>query len=83
MADIARDDDTIEIALPPRFQMGERVISRSVVRNDGTYGGKDIGALLVNRGDAIGSEVMTLARAIQESVYGRFGIRLEPEPVVV
>ncbi|MFN9281567.1 MAG: hypothetical protein ACK6DW_17820 [Betaproteobacteria bacterium] len=23
------------------------------------------------------------ARAIQESVYGRFGIRLEPEPVVV
>jgi len=39
--------------------------------------------VLVNRGDAIGSEVMTLARAIQESVYGRFGIRLEREPVVV
>jgi UDP-N-acetylmuramate dehydrogenase len=39
--------------------------------------------VLVNRGAAIGSEVMTLARAIQESVYGRFGIRLEPEPVVV
>ena len=39
--------------------------------------------VLVNRGSAIGSEVMTLARAIQESVYGRFGIRLEHEPVVV
>ena len=39
--------------------------------------------VLVNRGGAIGSEVMTLAAAIQESVYGRFGIRLEPEPVVV
>ncbi len=39
--------------------------------------------VLVNRGGAIGSEVMTLARAIQESVYGRFGIRLELEPVVV
>jgi len=39
--------------------------------------------VIVNRGGAIGSEVMTLARAIQESVYGRFGIRLETEPVVV
>ena len=39
--------------------------------------------VLVNRGNASGSEVMLLARAIQESVYGRFGIRLETEPVVV
>ena len=39
--------------------------------------------VLVNRGGAIGSEVMLLAQAIQESVYGRFGIRLETEPVVV
>jgi UDP-N-acetylmuramate dehydrogenase len=39
--------------------------------------------VLVNRGGAIGAEVLTLARAIQESVYGRFGIRLEPEPVIL
>jgi len=39
--------------------------------------------VLVNRGNATGSEVMLLAGAIQESVYGRFGIRLEAEPVVV
>jgi UDP-N-acetylmuramate dehydrogenase len=43
--------------------------------------------VLINRGhgenSVTGGEVMTLARAIQTSVYERFGIRLEPEPVVI
>ena len=45
--------------------------------------------VLVNRGEqdglpgATGGEVMLLAGAIQTSVYERFGIRLEAEPVVV
>lgn len=51
MADINRDDDVIEIAHPPRFHFGERVVSRSVVRNDGTFNGKDIGDVLVSKGD--------------------------------
>ena len=51
MADIAREDDTVELVHPPRFAMGERVVSRSVIRNDGTYCGHDIGAVLVHKGD--------------------------------
>jgi len=51
MADINRDEDSIEVASPPRFAMGERVISRTVIRNDGTYNGKDIGEVLVNKGE--------------------------------
>jgi UDP-N-acetylmuramate dehydrogenase len=43
--------------------------------------------VLVNRGSgsqgATGGEVMTLAKAIQTSVYERFGLMLETEPVVL
>ena len=43
--------------------------------------------VLINKGGrdnpCTGGEVMTLATAIQTSVYERFGILLEPEPVVI
>jgi len=51
MPDIARDSDEVEIAQPPRFEIGERVVSRSVVRNDGTWNGKEVGATLVGKGE--------------------------------
>ncbi len=39
--------------------------------------------VLVNHGGASGADVMRLAAAIQEDVAARFGVRLEPEPVLV
>jgi nitrogen fixation protein NifZ len=51
MSDINRDDDLIELTFPPRFNYGERVVARSMVRNDGTYNGRDIGDVLVNKGE--------------------------------
>jgi UDP-N-acetylmuramate dehydrogenase len=39
--------------------------------------------VLVNRGGATAKDIMGLARAIQDAVADRYGVRLEPEPVVV
>ncbi len=47
----ASADDDIEIADAPRFEIGERVVSRCLIRNDGTYGGREIGDVLAQRGD--------------------------------
>ncbi|MNW08729.1 UDP-N-acetylenolpyruvoylglucosamine reductase [compost metagenome] len=39
--------------------------------------------VLVNRGGATAADIMGLARAVQDAVADRYGVRLEPEPVVV
>jgi len=39
--------------------------------------------VLVNRGGATGTEILALAREIQDKVAEKFGVRLEPEPVIV
>jgi UDP-N-acetylmuramate dehydrogenase len=39
--------------------------------------------VLVNHGTATGAELLSLARRIADSVHGRFGIRIEPEPKII
>ncbi|MDE2592642.1 MAG: UDP-N-acetylmuramate dehydrogenase [Burkholderiales bacterium] len=85
---IGRDPEIVHYALPD----GSFKLAAGWMIDACGWKGKSIGRagvydkqalVLVNHGGASGAEVVTLARAIQESVYGRFGIRLEPEPVVV
>ena len=51
MTNISRDSDVVELNQPPAFAYGEKVRSRRTVRNDGTYPGKDIGDVLVKKGE--------------------------------
>ena len=85
---IARDPHVVHYPLPD----GQFKLAAGWLIDACGWKGKSIGGaavyekqalVLVNRGGATGGEVVTLARAIIESVYGRFGIRLEPEPVLL
>ena len=85
---IGRDPHLVHYAMPD----GSFKLAAGWLIDACGWKGKQVGGVgvhdkqalvLVNRGGARGAEVLTLARAIQESVYGRFGIRLEPEPVMV
>lgn len=48
---IVRDSDLVELVNPPRFDYGEKVRSKKYVRNDGTFPGKEVGDILVKKGD--------------------------------
>ena len=51
MASIIRDSDIVELNGPPSFEYGAKVRSRFMVRNDGTFAGKEIGDVLVKKGE--------------------------------
>ncbi|HUW98757.1 MAG TPA: nitrogen fixation protein NifZ [Acidiferrobacter sp.] len=48
---LSRDQDGVELDGPPRFYYGQKVRSLRTVRNDGTFRGKEIGDILVKKGD--------------------------------
>jgi nitrogen fixation protein NifZ len=51
MSNINRDDGSVELNDPPAFNYGEKVRSKKHVRNDGTFAGKDVGDILVKKGE--------------------------------
>ena len=59
----------LELDGPPRFEFGERVRARKTVKNDGTFAGRDIGEVLVKKGDV--GYVASIGTFLQQFyVYG-------------
>ncbi|HEY5763824.1 MAG TPA: nitrogen fixation protein NifZ [Rhodocyclaceae bacterium] len=66
---LARDSDEVELVGDPAFEFGEKVRALKNVRNDGTYYGRDIGDLLVKKGDV--GYVKTVGTYLQQFyIYG-------------
>ena len=69
MTNISRDSDVVELNGPPHFDYGDRVRSRRMIRNDGTYAGRDIGDVLVKKGDE--GYVVSIGTFLQQFyIYG-------------
>ncbi|MDV2995482.1 MAG: hypothetical protein N4J56_005136 [Chroococcidiopsis sp. SAG 2025] len=43
--------DELELDLPPAFEIGSKVKTRKLIRNDGTYPRQEIGATLAKKGE--------------------------------
>ncbi|MEO8938509.1 MAG: UDP-N-acetylmuramate dehydrogenase [Burkholderiaceae bacterium] len=89
-----RADQPDAVAYPQadgRFKLAAAwLIERCGWRGRGIAGAGDRAAVherhalvIVNRGGATGAEVLALADAIRDSVRQRFGVDLEPEPLIV
>jgi nitrogen fixation protein NifZ len=48
---INRDNGVVELVNPPVFEYGQKVQAKKYVRNDGTFPGKEIGDIIVSKGD--------------------------------
>lgn len=69
MSNISRDSDIVELNDPPFFDYGQKVRARRTVRNDGTFAGKDIGDILVKKGDE--GYVVSIGTFLQQFyIYG-------------
>jgi nitrogen fixation protein NifZ len=66
---ISRDSDIVEINGEPIYDYGEKVRSRRTIRNDGTFPGKEIGEVLVTKGEE--GYVVSIGTFLQQFyIYG-------------
>jgi len=69
MSKIMRDDGIVELDGPPLYEYGQKVRARFMVRNDGTFPGKEIGEVLVKK-DEVGY-VISIGTFLQQFyIYG-------------
>src|SRR5271165_4064710 len=69
MTNISRDSDVVELNAPPCFNYGDKVRAKRSVRNDGTYAGREIGDILVKKGEE--GYVATIGTFLQQFyIYG-------------
>ena len=69
MSNIVRDSDVVELVGPPYFSFGDQVRAKRTVRNDGTYAGKEIGDVLVKKGEL--GYVVSIGTFLQQFyIYG-------------
>lgn len=91
MTNIIRDSDVVELCGQPIYNYGDLVRSRRTIRNDGTFPGKDVGDVLVKKGEE--GFVVNIGTFLQQFyIYGveftstgnRVGMkRRELEPTIV
>lgn len=48
---INRDNGVVELVNPPKFEYGQKVRAKKYVRNDGTFPGREVGDIIVSKGD--------------------------------
>lgn len=69
MTNIVRDSEVVELNSPPCFSYGDKVRAKRTVRNDGTYAGKEIGDILVTKGEE--GVVVSIGTFLQQFyIYG-------------
>jgi len=69
MSNIVRDSEVVEVSEPPYFNFGEKVKAKRVIRNDGTYAGKEIGEVLAKKGEV--GYVVSIGTFLQQFyIYG-------------